>query len=302
MLIPAQLRGQDAVPQDLQAERKQPTETYLGIIVGKVDPALASHLENLLQGQPGLLVTSVLPKSPADRAGIRRHDVLFRFNGTALTSRDQLKHLTLNCQPRAEVTLELIRSGRSRKTTLKVGSRLIPEVAKAVSAALPQIPAGIQQRSVRISVRENGQADVHIMTVKSDGRKSDHQFSGSKEDVLLQIEKALPSNHKRIAGVMDSLGRNSPPKGVRFRCFPIMAGKNRLGLRVHMQHRSCLKTQTILEMELAINNDDSFQKMLKGTLLEQELQKLKPDVRTLIKGHLSKQRVPAIRFGSSRSQ
>jgi len=66
----------------------------------------------------GALVRGVMPDSPADAAGLRRGDVITRYNGTALAGAGKLVELARGLQPGDTVRLEYRRDGATKNATL----------------------------------------------------------------------------------------------------------------------------------------------------------------------------------------
>ncbi len=66
----------------------------------------------------GALVRAVMPDSPADAAGLRRGDVITRYNGTALVGAGKLVELARGLQPGDTVRLEYRRDGATKNATL----------------------------------------------------------------------------------------------------------------------------------------------------------------------------------------
>ena len=66
----------------------------------------------------GALVRAVMPDSPADAAGLRRGDVITRYNGTALAGAGKLVELARGLQPGDTVRLEYRRDGATKNATL----------------------------------------------------------------------------------------------------------------------------------------------------------------------------------------
>jgi S1-C subfamily serine protease len=71
----------------------------------------------------GLKVTKVGRKSPAEAAGIKEGDVLFKMNGVALKDRGQMQDLLEEMSAGNEVTLETERGGKPKTFSLALGER-----------------------------------------------------------------------------------------------------------------------------------------------------------------------------------
>ncbi len=98
---------------------------YLGVVTSTAPAALATQL-GLTEGF-GLVVDEVLPDSPAQAAGLQRHDVLTLLGEQQLAAPGQLTALLRSAGKDQEVTLTLIRKTQVQKVTVKVGEILAPE-------------------------------------------------------------------------------------------------------------------------------------------------------------------------------
>jgi serine protease Do len=98
------------------------TRGYLGVMIQDVTPALAKQFQ--LKDDQGALVGDVVPKGPADRAGLRAGDVIVNFNGKPVQDSRRLKFDVAATAPGKTVPVQVLRDG-SRKT-LQVTVRELP--------------------------------------------------------------------------------------------------------------------------------------------------------------------------------
>ena len=85
----------------------------LGITVLKIPSEEASKL-GVDQG-PGVMVYQVQPGSAADRAGLRRGDIITALNGTAVNDQNSFRNMIAGTAPGSEVTLTVKRDGREQQ-------------------------------------------------------------------------------------------------------------------------------------------------------------------------------------------
>src|SRR5947209_17312574 len=71
---------------------KEEKGTYLGILLAPVPEVLYDQLPNLPRGQ-GVVITHILPESPAKEAGIERHDILLKYDAVKVTGCEQCARL-----------------------------------------------------------------------------------------------------------------------------------------------------------------------------------------------------------------
>lgn len=100
---------------------------WLGVAVQSIDPVVA----HTLRGMPsrGVVVTAVVPGSPAAAAGLRAGtgratiggltspiggDAIIRVNGASVTTASQLVDAVSKHQPRDRITLDVVRAGHAR--------------------------------------------------------------------------------------------------------------------------------------------------------------------------------------------
>ena len=88
------------------------------------DPIFQSDADRIgLPDLNGALISVVQPNSPAQRAGLRRGDVIRRWNGRPITDHSIMFRYSLTTPPRTLVDLTVFRNGEERVTTLTVGDR-----------------------------------------------------------------------------------------------------------------------------------------------------------------------------------
>jgi membrane-associated protease RseP (regulator of RpoE activity) len=89
--------GPDDTGRETRATAEEQPATHaaawLGVFTSRPPAALAAQLSELLTDEQGLLITHVLPESPAEAAGLRRYDVLATYDGRKLLTAEQLRRL-----------------------------------------------------------------------------------------------------------------------------------------------------------------------------------------------------------------
>jgi Do/DeqQ family serine protease len=91
----------------------------LGVVVQPVTEDLAQGLG--LKEVRGVIISSVQRGSAAEKAGLRRGDVITAFNGAAVNAANELRNHVAATQPGTDVTLNILRDGREQELKLAVG-------------------------------------------------------------------------------------------------------------------------------------------------------------------------------------
>jgi len=90
-------------------ENGKVTRGWLGVMIQKISPELAKSFS--LKDNKGALVGDVIPDGPAFKAGIKRGDVIVKFNEREVSSVEQLPKIVAQTNPETDVNVVVIREG-----------------------------------------------------------------------------------------------------------------------------------------------------------------------------------------------
>ena len=76
-----------------------------------------------IQANNGLLVTRTFMGSPAEIAGIKKGDIIRRWNGISITDQNRFQSLIIHSVPGDKITLTLDRSGDPVMAYVEIGLR-----------------------------------------------------------------------------------------------------------------------------------------------------------------------------------
>lgn len=93
----------------------------LGIRVGPVPETLRDQLS--LRENEGVVVEEVKPDSIAERAGLRRHDLILRVDGKAVEDKWQFRRDVSDALGKKEFDLEIVRGGKRESLKVRPGRK-----------------------------------------------------------------------------------------------------------------------------------------------------------------------------------
>lgn len=93
---------------------------WLGIAIQDLSPELSESFK--LKDQKGVLVGDVVSGSPADKAGLRRGDIILKFNGKKVESAHALSAIVAATPPDDEAKIEILRDGKNQDISVKIGT------------------------------------------------------------------------------------------------------------------------------------------------------------------------------------
>ena len=143
MAIPANMARH--VMADLRKDGKV-RRAQLGVTVQGVTSDLADSLG--LKSVNGAIISSVTPGSAAERAGLKRNDVIQSFDGATVTDSNSLRNRVANTAPGSKTTVVVVRDG-SEKTFTVTLDEAVGKVAERVDGPA----AGDNNASLGISVQ-----------------------------------------------------------------------------------------------------------------------------------------------------
>lgn len=106
------------------AAQDQKPVPYIGVLTREVSPELRSQF-SLPEGF-GLMVEEVMPDSPAEKAGLKVHDLLLKFEDQQLVSMEQLMLLVRSKKKGDTVSLTTISGGKESQVPVTLGEKMMP--------------------------------------------------------------------------------------------------------------------------------------------------------------------------------
>ncbi|MBT3017152.1 MAG: DegQ family serine endoprotease [Candidatus Thiodiazotropha sp. (ex Lucina aurantia)] len=100
-------------------DKGEVTRGFLGIMIQPLTPELAESFGT--KYQKGILVAEVSENSPADRAGLKQGDLIFKLDGKNVGNVGDFRNRISLTSPGSKVVLEIIRSGKPKAVEVTVG-------------------------------------------------------------------------------------------------------------------------------------------------------------------------------------
>lgn len=102
---------------------------WIGVYVQQVTPEIAESLE--LGDDDGALVADITEGGPADKAGLKRGDIIIELNGNKIDQMPDLPKLVASYSPGTKTKLKVLRDGKEKVLNVKLGE--LPEQGTQVS-------------------------------------------------------------------------------------------------------------------------------------------------------------------------
>ena len=110
-------------------EQGRVTRGWIGVSIQELTPELARSFG--LKEAEGVLVSSVNPGDPAEKAGLQAGDIITSFDGKPISDLSDLPRTVATTAPGQTVEIKVVRDGREKTMFIKVGTRAEDEQAEA---------------------------------------------------------------------------------------------------------------------------------------------------------------------------
>ncbi|MBL8213967.1 MAG: Do family serine endopeptidase [Bryobacterales bacterium] len=167
----------------------------LGVGIQPLTPELAQSLG--INNARGVLINSVTPGSPAEKAGIRRGDVILSLNGQPVTDTNSLRNRIAAAGPNADVKLGILREGREQEVTARLAeSQASADAAGQDTPGAPNANASQGRLGVAVEpvtadmVRQLGLRAAEGMLIRQVDPNGAAAAAGVREgDVILEVNR-----------------------------------------------------------------------------------------------------------------
>jgi membrane-associated protease RseP (regulator of RpoE activity) len=166
--------------------------TFLGVEAKAVDDSLMAQLG--LGNNEGVLVGHVVETSPAEKAGIKEHDIITRFNGKTVKGTADFIEMIHKCSSNDTVEMEIIRGGKT--VTLKaILSETTPPAADYLKN-LPKMERIIPHIEFKTDSKNKGQT---VMVMENSKDESENADKSDKKSTVKTDKQTMVTSHITIS-------------------------------------------------------------------------------------------------------
>lgn len=179
---------------------------WLGVLVQQITPEIAESMN--LKESKGALVADVTPQGPADKAGIKRGDIILDFDGKEINGMSDLPKTVAIHKPGTSSEITYSRNGNQKTAEIKLGE-LPDEVAQSSGVIDNQVEneLGLVVQEINPQIQKRFSLDNSngvIITGVQPGSVADE--SGLQTgDIILEINKIYIGNLENYRNALDSL-------------------------------------------------------------------------------------------------
>jgi len=164
---------------------------YLGVYLEDLDDDTKDELK--ISG--GVLISGVVEKSPADKAGLKEGDVVIEFNGQEIPDAGNFTNLIENTQPDKPIKLKIVREGEEQTLTAKLGKSGETYTYLTERTIIPQI-----------KIPEINIPEIKVQIDEAKG-ELDKEQAGNLKELQKTLNKSLDNFKKELERLSKELER-----------------------------------------------------------------------------------------------
>ncbi len=181
---------------------------WLGISIQRITPDLAKQFN--LTDENGVLVSDVTENGPAEKAGLKRGDVIVEYDGKKTDEPGLFRNMVANTAPGEKHSLKILRDKDLLTLKVTIGE-LPPDIQQAENGtyvnALREV--GVQDITADIAKRLGLPPRVKGVIVNDVGEDSPAYGVLTQGDVVQEIDKKKIANVKDYQQIVSMIGRDN---------------------------------------------------------------------------------------------
>ncbi|MCD6595773.1 Do family serine endopeptidase [bacterium] len=189
---------------------------WLGVSIQDVTEDIADALG--LDDAKGVIVSSVIPNSPADDAGLQRGDVILAIDGENVNDAGELRNKIASLEPETKIKLKIVGNGKKIIKKVELGEMPGEEGIVASVDNNNDINLGLHIKSLSLSDARklNFDGDGVLVVDVDDGSIAD-KAGIHPEDIIVEMNRIPISNPQNIRDALKNIQKNSPMLFVVYR-------------------------------------------------------------------------------------
>lgn len=186
-------------------EKGKVTRGWLGVSIQEVTPELAKSFG--LKDAYGALVSDVVPGSPAEKAGLKRGDVIVELNKKSVKEHRELPRMVALMPPGEKVFFKVLRDGKEEIITAVVEELKDEDSSQPVQDMQKQLGLSLQPVTPEIAKELGIKKSEGIVVTNVEPNSPAAEAGLRRGDIILEVNKQLVNNMKEFPGAIRKDGK-----------------------------------------------------------------------------------------------
>jgi serine protease Do len=171
-----------------QLKKGKVVRGWLGVLIQKITPELKDKLD--LKDENGALVADVVSGGPAEKAGIKRGDVIVSFDGKEIAEMNQLPYVVASTPVGKWVTVEVIRKGKKKALQAEVGELKEEGEPPAVAEAKPNLGLTLKEITPELARNFRLSETSGLVVAQVEANSPAAEAGVAPGDIIIEVDQA----------------------------------------------------------------------------------------------------------------
>jgi serine protease Do len=179
---------------------------WLGVSVQNLTPELAKSLG--IKETEGALIAGVENDSPADKAGLKRGDLVIEISGKKITDVTTLRNIVASSAPGTKVDFKIVRNGKEQTVTATLGEYREKKIIK--KSEYDNALKGITVQELTPSLRDklNLPENLNGVAVTAVGSDSPAQGLLQENDIIEEVDRKEVRSAQEYEDIVSKIGKH----------------------------------------------------------------------------------------------
>ncbi|MCX8026867.1 MAG: DegQ family serine endoprotease [Thermodesulfovibrionales bacterium] len=181
---------------------------WLGVSIQPITPDLAKQFD--IKDGKGVLIGDVIEDSPAEKAGLKRGDVILEIDGKEFSDPSALRNAVAAIPPGKEVNIKILREGKQMNVKVTVSE--LPADMQKFSSPTEGLLKGVQVNDITPEIRRSLSLPKRIsgviITDIAEGSPADGILA--ENDIIMEINRKKINNVKDYTNALGTIKKNQP--------------------------------------------------------------------------------------------
>jgi serine protease Do len=171
-----------------QLKKGKVVRGWLGVLIQKITPELKDKLE--LKDEKGALVADVVSGGPAEKASIKRGDVIVSFDGKEIDEMSELPYVVASTPVGKAVTVEVIRKGQKMALRVEVGELKEEAEPPAIAEAEPNLGLTLKEITPELARNFRLSETSGLVVAQVQANSPAAEAGVAPGDIILEVDQA----------------------------------------------------------------------------------------------------------------
>jgi serine protease Do len=181
---------------------------WLGVSIQQITPELAKQFN--LKDEVGALVGDVIENSPAEKAGLKRGDVIIEYDAKKIEEPYILRNMIANTSPGEKHQMKVLRDNKTMTVHVTVGELPVDEQEEIITGEYENVMKGITVQDMTPEIAQRLKIPDRIKGVIISDVAEGSMSSGvlTQGDVIQEINRKKVSNTKNYQEIVSKIKKD----------------------------------------------------------------------------------------------